>query len=130
MDPVYGYQSINVESQERTSTSQLAWVKRLIRIRQRHEVFALGKLQFIPVPNAKVLAFTRTYADAAVLVVCNLSRFSQPAELDLSAWQGRVPVEMFGDTVFPAVGDRPYQLSLGPYTFFWFRLETPDARSP
>lgn len=127
-DPVFGYQAINVESQERTSTSLLAWVKRLIRIRQRHDVFALGKLQFVPVPNAKVLAFTRTHQGQAALVVCNLSRFSQPAELDLSAWIGHTPVEMFGDTPFPEVGDRPYQLSLGPYTFFWFRLEAPAAR--
>jgi maltose alpha-D-glucosyltransferase/alpha-amylase len=130
MDPVYGYQAINVESQERTSTSQLAWVKRLIRIRQRHEVFALGKLQFVPVENPKVLAFTRTHQDQAVLVVCNLSRFSQPAELDLSPWRGKVPVEMFGDTRFPVVGDPPYQLSLGPYTFFWFRLEEPAPEPP
>jgi maltose alpha-D-glucosyltransferase/alpha-amylase len=125
MDPVYGYQAINVESQERTSTSQLAWVKRLIRIRQKHEVFALGKLQFVPVENPKVLAFTRTHGDQAVLVVCNLSRFSQPAEVELSDWRGMVPLEMFGDTAVPEISERPYQLSLGPYMFLWFRLEEP-----
>jgi maltose alpha-D-glucosyltransferase/alpha-amylase len=128
-DPVYGYQGINVESQERTSSSLLAWMKRLIRIRQRHEVFALGKLEFIHVPNTKVIAYTRTYGDQAALVVCNLSRFSQPAELELGAWKGWIPVEMFGDTPFPTIEERPYQLSLGPYTFFWFRLESPARRS-
>jgi maltose alpha-D-glucosyltransferase/alpha-amylase len=122
-DPVYGYQAINVEAQERISTSLLAWVKRLIKIRQRHDFFALGKLKFLKCANSKVLAFARVHEGQTVVVVANLSRFSQPAEVDLTDWRGMTPVEMFGDTAFPVIPERPYQLSLGPYMFLWFRLE-------
>jgi maltose alpha-D-glucosyltransferase/alpha-amylase len=128
-DPVYGYQSINVEAQERTASSLLSWVKRVMRIRQRHEVFALGKLKFLSSGNRKALAYVRVYQGETVLMVCNLSRFSQPAEVDLSDWRGMVPYEMFGDTAFPEITERPYQLSLGPYMFLWFRLQRPEQRS-
>ncbi|MBZ4397529.1 maltose alpha-D-glucosyltransferase [Myxococcus faecalis] len=124
-DPVYGYQSINVESQERVKSSLLHWVKRMIRIRQRYPVFSLGKLRFISLENRKVLAFVREWEGQTVLVVCNLSRFSQPAVLDLREWQGMVPVELIGDTPFPRISDLPYQLSMGPFMFLWFRLDQP-----
>ncbi|MCY1003622.1 maltose alpha-D-glucosyltransferase [Myxococcus sp. MISCRS1] len=126
-DPVYGYQSINVESQERVKSSLLHWVKRMIRIRQRYPVFSLGKLRFISLENRKVLAFVREWEGQTVLVVCNLSRFSQPAVLDLREWQGMVPVELIGDTPFPRISDLPYQLSMGPFMFLWFRLDQPVA---
>ena len=124
-DPVYGYQSINVEAQERTRSSLLNWVKRLIRIRQRYPVFGVGKLRWANPPNRKVLAFLREQGEQIILVVCNLSRFAQPALLDLSEFRGRTPVELMGETPFPRIGDQPYQLSLGPYGFLWFRLEKP-----
>ncbi|MFY2561943.1 maltose alpha-D-glucosyltransferase [Corallococcus terminator] len=124
-DPVYGYQSINVESQERVKSSLLHWVKRMIRIRQRYPVFSLGKLRFISLENRKVLAFVREWEGQTVLVVCNLSRFSQPAVLDLRDWEGMVPVEMIGETHFPRISELPYQLSMGPYMFLWFRLDQP-----
>jgi maltose alpha-D-glucosyltransferase/alpha-amylase len=130
-DPVYGYQGLNVEAQERTQSSLLNWVKRVIRIRQKYPTFALGKLDFLHPSNRRVLAFTRTHEGETMLVVCNLSRFSQPAELDLNAFVGRTPVELFGETPFPVIADRPYQLSLGPYMFLWFRLDqAPPARTP
>ncbi|AKF81767.1 trehalose synthase [Myxococcus fulvus 124B02] len=124
-DPVYGYQSINVESQERVKSSLLHWVKRMIRIRQRYPLFALGKLRFISLENRKVLSFVREWEGQTVLVVCNLSRFSQPAVLDLREWEGMVPVELIGDTPFPRISDLPYQLSMGPFMFLWFRLDKP-----
>ncbi|MCP3161885.1 maltose alpha-D-glucosyltransferase [Myxococcus qinghaiensis] len=124
-DPVYGYQSINVEAQERVKSSLLHWVKRMIRIRQRYPVFSLGKLRFITLENRKVLAFVREWEGQTVLVVCNLSRFSQPAVLDLRDFEGMVPVEMIGDTPFPRISELPYQLSMGPYMFLWFRLDQP-----
>jgi maltose alpha-D-glucosyltransferase / alpha-amylase len=125
-DPVYGYQSINVEAQERTRTSLLAWVKRLIRIRQRYPVFALGELRWVNPENRKVLAFVRELpGQAPILVVCSLSRFAQPAELDLSEWEGYTPMELIGETAFPRISTAPYQLSMGPYMFLWFRLEKP-----
>jgi maltose alpha-D-glucosyltransferase/alpha-amylase len=72
-----------------------------------------------------VLAFLREHGEQSILVVCNLSRFAQPALLDLSEFRGRTPVELMGETPFPRIGDQPYQLSLGPYGFLWFRLEKP-----
>ncbi|AKQ66343.1 Trehalose synthase [Myxococcus hansupus] len=100
-DPVYGYQSINVEAQERVKSSLLHWVKRMIRIRQRYPVFSLGNLRFLQTENRKVLAFVREWEGQTVLVVCNLSRFAQPAVLDLRDWEGTVPVELIGETPFP-----------------------------
>ena len=126
-DPVYGHQSINVEAQERTQTSLLAWIKQLIEVRKRSPVFSLGKLRFQNPTNTRVLAFLRLWQEQVVLVVCNLSRHAQPAELDLAEWRGCTPVELIGDTRFPPVTDRPYQLSLGPYMFLWFRLDRPPT---
>ena len=125
-DPVYGYQAINVEAQERTRTSLLAWVKRLIKVRQRYPVFGLGDLRWVNPENRKVMAFVREMpGQAPILVICNLSRFAQPAEVDLSEWHGWTPVELMGETPFPKITNLPYQLSMGPYMFLWFRLEKP-----
>ncbi|MCY1045044.1 maltose alpha-D-glucosyltransferase [Corallococcus sp. bb12-1] len=124
-DPVYGYQSINVEAQDRQKSSLLQWVKRMIRIRQRYPVFAMGSLRFLSTENRKVLAFVREWEGQTVMVICNLSRFAQPALLDLRELSGSVPVELIGDTAFPRISDLPYQLSMGPYMFLWFRLDKP-----
>src|SRR5216684_2451816 len=124
-DPVFGYQSVNVEAQERIRSSLLGWIQRVIRIRQRYPVFALGKIQFFNPSNKKVLAFQRLHQGRVVLVVCNLSRHAQPVEIDLSDFRGWRAIELFGETAFPEVTERPYQLSLGPYMFLWFRLERP-----
>jgi maltose alpha-D-glucosyltransferase/alpha-amylase len=121
-DPVYGYQAINVEAQERTETSLLAWVKSLIQVRRQHPEFALGKLTFLHPENKKTLAFLRTLNDEHTLVVCNLSRDAQPCVLDLREYEGKEPVELIGKTRFPMITARPYQLSLGPYMFLWFKL--------
>jgi maltose alpha-D-glucosyltransferase / alpha-amylase len=127
-DPVYGYQALNVEAQERTRSSFLSWIRRVIRVRQRFPVFGFGGLRFQNPANRKVLAFIREYQNQTMLVVCSLSRHAQPAELDLSEWLGWTPVELFGEQRFPKITDRLYQLSLGPYMFLWFRLEKPTAR--
>ncbi|NOK12330.1 maltose alpha-D-glucosyltransferase [Corallococcus exercitus] len=124
-DPVYGYQSINVEAQDRQKSSLLQWVKRMIRIRQRYPVFAMGTLRFLTTENRKVLAFVREWEGQTVLVVCNLSRFAQPGVLDLREFVGSIPVELIGETAFPRISDLPYQLSMGPYMFLWFRLDKP-----
>jgi maltose alpha-D-glucosyltransferase/alpha-amylase len=121
-DPIYHYQAINAESQQRTPTSLLNWLRRVIRIRKQFSGFGRGALDFVPCPNPKILAYLRRSEDGNVLVVNNLSRFAQPAELDLRAWAGMTPVEMFGGTPFPPIGDRPYLLTPGPHTFYWLRL--------
>jgi maltose alpha-D-glucosyltransferase/alpha-amylase len=122
MDPVYGYQAINVEAQERSPHSLLYWTKHIIALRRRHRVFSRGTLEFLRPANRKILAFTRAYEGETVLVVANLARTVQPAELDLSAFNGRTPVEMVGATEFPRIGELPYFLTLGPYSFYWFVL--------
>ena len=122
MDPVYGYQSVNVEAQQRYDASLLNWMRRMIHLRKRHKVFGRGALEFIKPENRKVFAFTRSYRGETVLCVYNLSQVAQPVELDLSRYQGAKPVEMMGETEFPKIGKRPYQLALAPHGFYWFRL--------
>ena len=122
-DAVYGYQSISVEAQERTRSSLLNWVKRLLKVRQRYPAFALGRLRWVNPDNRKVIAFIREYEGQNILIICNLSRFAQPAVLDLRDLEGMVPVELIGETPFPRISSLPYQLTLGPYMFLWFRLE-------
>jgi maltose alpha-D-glucosyltransferase/alpha-amylase len=123
MDPVYGYQAINVEAQERYPFSLLNWMKRLVAMRKQHRVFGRGSLDFVYPANRKVLAYLRRDAHETILVVANLSRSLQPVELDLSAYAGLIPVEMFGVTEFPKISDRPYFLTLNPYGAYWFSLQ-------
>ncbi|MEG4938887.1 maltose alpha-D-glucosyltransferase [Microcoleus sp. F4-D5] len=122
VDPEYHYESVNVDAQRANPSSLWWWMKRLIAIRQRFQAFGRGTCEFLYPENRKVLAFVRTYQDEHILVVANLSRFVQTAELDLSPFKGAVPVEIFGRTEFPAVGELPYFLSLSPHTFYWFTL--------
>jgi maltose alpha-D-glucosyltransferase/alpha-amylase len=117
MDPVYGYQAINVEAQESAAFSLLNWMKRLIALRKQHTVFGRGTLQFLPAANRKVLAYVRRHEDEQILCVANLSRTTQPVELDLAAFKGLTPVEMLGLTDFPRIGELPYFLTLPGYTF-------------
>ncbi len=127
IDPAYHYEAVNVEAEQNNQHSLLWWTKRLIALRKRHRAFGRGSLQFLSAENAKVLAFVRRYEDETLLVVANLSRFVEHAELDLSAFQGLVPVEIRGRTRFPAVGAAPYFLTLGGHDFYWFDLEKPAA---
>jgi maltose alpha-D-glucosyltransferase/alpha-amylase len=119
---VYGYQAVNVESQERNSTSLLNWTRRLIEVRRSTRVFGRGSIAFLKPANHRVLAFTRTLGRDTVLVVSNLAGTAQVAELDLSAVAGAIPIEMFGGSIFPRIGREPYIMMMGPYDFYWFRL--------
>jgi maltose alpha-D-glucosyltransferase / alpha-amylase len=127
MDPVYGFQAVNVEAQERVSTSLLQWLRRLLQVRKQHPVFGMGEYEPLYPENRRVFAFVRQLGGDVVLVVANLSRFAQPVELDLSRWRGLIPEEMFGRTPFPIIDGRPYRLALGPHGFYWFRLVEPPA---
>jgi maltose alpha-D-glucosyltransferase / alpha-amylase len=128
MDPVYGYQALNVEAQERAPYSLLNWMKRMIGLRKQSTVFGRGTIEFLPAQTRKVLPYVRRYQDETVLCVANLARSVQPIEIDLSRFKGMTPVEMLGLTEFPRIGDLPYFLTLSPYSFYWFRLEqTPPA---
>ncbi|HEV7348553.1 maltose alpha-D-glucosyltransferase [Telluribacter sp.] len=124
LDPEYHYESVNVETQRRNPSSLLWFMKRMITMRKRYKAFGRGDMEFINVDNPKVLAFTRSYDDETVLVIVNLSRYSQPAELDLGAFKGYVPVEVFSKNRFPVIKeDSPYFFTLGSYGYQWFVLE-------
>ena len=128
-DTVYGYQALNVEAQEASPGSLLNWVRELIRVRKQHPGLWMGKLRFVNPTNRRVMAFIRSFPEETLLCVCNLARGAQPAELDLSTWQGWTPIELFAETPFPPITERPYQLSLGAYGFYWFRLQPPEGWS-
>lgn len=122
MDPIFGYQAVNVEAQSRNLSSLLHWTKRLIAVRKRYHAFGRGKLQFLKSANRKILAYVRIWQDEIILCVVNLARTAQPVELDLAAWKERVPVELLGGTAFPPIEALPYQLTLKGYGYFSFRL--------
>ncbi|WP_431122638.1 maltose alpha-D-glucosyltransferase [Variovorax paradoxus] len=129
MDPMFGYEALNVEAQARDSSSLLNWTKRMLAVRKTSHAFGRGKRRFLKPGNRKILAYLSEYGDDIILTVFNLSRAAQPVELDLSAFKGRVPIEMLGRAPFPPIGELPYLLTLASYGFYWFRL-TSDAEMP
>jgi maltose alpha-D-glucosyltransferase/alpha-amylase len=141
MDPVYGYQAVNVEAGMRDPSSLLHWMKRMLEVRKQHPVFGVGTFEVISVENPSVLAYLRTspaenhdqgveIGPDTVLCVCNLSRLAQPAELPLQQWQGKVPIELLGRVPFPRIGELPYFVTLAPYGFYWFELVDPPGPHP
>jgi len=130
-DPEYRYEAVNVEAQQSNPNSLLWWMKRLISFRKRYTaVLGRGRLEFLHTENRKVLAFIRVHESQRLLVVANLSRFAQPVELDLSAFKGMVPLELFGQSRFLPVGDGLYALTLGPHSSYWLALEPERIESP
>ncbi|MGH2929176.1 MAG: alpha-glucosidase C-terminal domain-containing protein, partial [Solirubrobacteraceae bacterium] len=122
MDPVFGFQAVNVEAQLRTPTSLLRWMHRFIALRKEHPVFGYGTYEPIETSNARIFAVIRRFEDDLVLCVHNLARSAQAVELDLSSHAGRHPVELFGRSAFPTIGQLSYLLTLAPRGFFWFQL--------
>ncbi len=122
MDPVFGYQAVNVEAQLRSPTSLLRWLQRFIELRKRHPVFGLGDYEALRPENPRIFAHIRTFENDTVLCVHNLARSAQAVELDLARWQGRTPLELLGRSPFPEIGELPYLLTLGPHGYFWFQL--------
>jgi maltose alpha-D-glucosyltransferase / alpha-amylase len=125
MDPVYGYQAVNVEAQQRYDTSLLNWVREMIHLRKRHRVFGRGTISLLKPQNRKVFAFTRTYLYETALCVFNLAQSAQPVELDLNDYAGFTPIEMMGEAKFPVIGASAYQLALATRGFYWFLLQRP-----
>ncbi|MFZ3584789.1 maltose alpha-D-glucosyltransferase [Loktanella sp. DJP18] len=131
-DETYGYQSINVEAQQASPSSYLHWIKRMLAVRLKHSTFGRGEIDILYPQNRKILAYIRRTGKLgeegtiAMLCVANLSRSAQAAELDLSAFAGRVPVELSGQSAFPPIGDLPYLLTLPAYGFYWFELADSD----
>jgi maltose alpha-D-glucosyltransferase/alpha-amylase len=132
MDPLYGYQTVNVEAQINSSTSLLHWTRRMIDIRKRHTAFGLGEFLELGGSNPAVLAYVRSMPGAdrgqgdTVLCVNNMSRFPQPVELELSAWRGCSLHELTGGVPFPTIGELPYLLTLPGHGFYWFSIHSPE----
>ncbi|MEW6154430.1 MAG: maltose alpha-D-glucosyltransferase [Actinomycetota bacterium] len=123
MDPVYGFQAVNVEAQMRNPSSFLQWIQRAMQVRKRHnDTFGLGSFEMLEAENPSILAFIRQHGEETILCVNNLSRFAQPVELFLSRFEGRTPVELVGRVPFPRIGELPYLLTLGGHDFYWFQL--------
>jgi maltose alpha-D-glucosyltransferase / alpha-amylase len=128
MDPIYGYQAVNVEAQSRDPGSLLNWTRRILAVRRQHQCFGRGTLEFVRPQNRKIIAYIRSFGTEIVLCVANLSQTAQAVELDLSKYKGRVPVELMGRNAFPPVGDLPYFLTLAAHGFFWLLLS--DSAPP
>jgi maltose alpha-D-glucosyltransferase/alpha-amylase len=122
MDPVYGYQSVNVEAQLRYESSLLHWMRSMLMLRKKHHVFGRGSVSFIKPENRTIFSFVRSYEGESVLCIYNLSRFPQAAQLNLHEFDGKTPIEMMGHSVFPTIGPELYPLALGPYGFYWLQL--------
>jgi maltose alpha-D-glucosyltransferase/alpha-amylase len=123
MDPVWGYEAINVEAQQNDASSLLNWMRNMIALRKLFQVFGRGSLRFLEASNRKILAYVRQYQEETVLCVANLSRFAQPVQLDLAGMEGMTPVEMLGYVEFPPITRAPYSLTLGPYGFLWLEIQ-------
>ena len=127
MDPQYGYQSVNVETQAQDPHSLLNWTRRMLAVRKQSKAFGRGRLHMLSPANRRILAYTREFTGEdgrteIILCVANVSRSAQAAELDLSAYAGMVPVEMLGGNAFPPIGQLHFLLTLAPYGFYWFVL--------
>jgi maltose alpha-D-glucosyltransferase/alpha-amylase len=130
IDPEYHFEAINVEAQQNNPSSLLWHFKRLIALRKRHKAFGRGTVEFLQPDNRRILAFLRRFEGESILIVANLSRFVQYVELDLSAFAGQMPVELFGGSTFPPIGKSPYVLTLGPHSFFWLSLVSQPQAGP
>ena len=130
VDPPYGYQGINVRGQERVKTSLLRWMRRLIGVRRQSRAFGRGSFEPLHPANHRVLVFLRRFENETILCVNNLSRYAQAVELDLREFKGRIPVELWSEQPFPAIGDLPYLLTMGPHGFYWFRLSAANEAPP
>src|SRR6266508_4646562 len=129
IDPEYHYEAVNVENQQKNLSSLLWWMRRVIAMRKNFKAFSRGSLEFLYPDNPKVLAFLRRYEDEIVLVIVNLSRFAQSAELDLSRFAGYVPMEVFSRNLFRPIRKSRYVITLGPHAYYWFALQAPtDGR--
>jgi maltose alpha-D-glucosyltransferase/alpha-amylase len=127
MDPVYGFQAVNVEAETRNPSSFLHWMQRMLHVRKQHPLFGQGSFEVLNAENPSVLAYLRELGDDLVLCVNNLSRFAQPVELMLADQAGKVPVELIGRVPFPPIGELPYFITLAPYGFYWFSLVEPEG---
>ncbi|MGA7777082.1 MAG: maltose alpha-D-glucosyltransferase [Paraburkholderia sp.] len=130
MGSLYGFDAVNVEAQSRDPHSLLNWTRRMLATRRAKQTFGRGTIRFLKPANRKILAYLRELpGEPTILCVANLSRAPQAVELDLSEFNGSVPIEMTADSVFPAIGQLTYLLTFPPYGFLWF-LICPGTQRP
>jgi maltose alpha-D-glucosyltransferase / alpha-amylase len=129
IDPEYHYEAVNVENQQNNPRSLLWWMKRMIHLRRQYQAFGRGSLEFVSTSNPKILSFIRRYREEILLVVVNLSRYSQCVQLELSDFQGLMPVEVGGGAEFAIIDDQPYPMTMDAYAYFWFALQLPHDDS-
>ncbi|WP_373058159.1 maltose alpha-D-glucosyltransferase [Zunongwangia sp. H14] len=129
IDPEYKYEAVNVEAQQMNSSSLLWWMKRIIGMRKRFKAFGRGDINFLSPSNSKIIAYTRTYEEEDILVLGNLSRFPQAAELELEGYEGYTPIEVFSHNKFPRISEKPYLFTMGPHGYYWFVLEKDREQS-
>lgn len=127
IDPSYHYEVVNVENQERNPSSLLWWLRRTLQVRKNHKAFGFGSLEFITSDNSKILAFTRTYENEIILVIANLSHFSQAAELTLAKYIGYTPIELFHHGLFPRIKENTYNVTIGGHGYFWLILHPSEV---
>ena len=133
-DPVYGYQSVNVEAQLENASSLLHWTRRMIHARRSTRRSGSARSPTSAAPTRRVLSYAREHVDrrrhADVIALRQ-----QPVPLP-AAGRARpapvgghaCPIELLGGVPFPRIGELPYLLTLGGYGFYWFRLTA--ARRP
>jgi maltose alpha-D-glucosyltransferase/alpha-amylase len=129
IDPEYKYEAVNVENQQKNPNSLLWWMKRAISMRKRFKAFSRGEIKFLNSSNSKVLAFLRIYEEETILIIANLSRFSEAAELELDGYEHSLPVELFSQNKFPAIKNEPYLFTIGPHGFYWFLLQKQEVEA-
>jgi len=127
IDPEYNFSAVNVETQQGNTSSLLWWMKRTISMRKKFKAFSRGDITFLSPNNPKVLAFIRSYEDERVLVIANLSRYSQALELDLEQYKGCKLVEVFSQNSFPTIKNDNYSFTLNPYGYFWFTFHEEET---
>ncbi len=127
LDPEYHYEAVNVENQDKNLSSLLWWMKRVISMRKKFMALGLGSVRFLYSENPKVLAFICSYEEEKILVIINLSRFAQVAELNLAEFAGYLPIEIFSGNKFPTIKESPYILTLGIHDYFWFSLQKEET---
>jgi maltose alpha-D-glucosyltransferase/alpha-amylase len=130
IDPEYHFEAVNVELQDRNPSSLLWWMRRVISVRKKFKAFSRGSCEFLPSHNHRVLSFIRRYEDEIILVVVNLSRYSQFVEIDLSEYTDMIPREVFSYNDFPRIKGDEYQITLGPHSHYWFLLRPAEDEEP
>jgi maltose alpha-D-glucosyltransferase / alpha-amylase len=127
-DPIYRHESVNVATQEENPSSLLWWMKNVIAMRKRLNIFGRGDIKFIESSNAKILAFARAYEKQRIIVVANLSQFSQAATLNLSEYKDSDITEVFSQNRFMNVEQGDYNITIGPYGYFWFQVDSEEKK--